>query len=112
MKSLTKLFLIVAVGLMMSAAAWADAKVYVRMNDGRIIYVPHERVQTYVTEGGVVVDTLPVEYVNEAYTYSSGYPVYYTGTYWHRHHRHFKHEDEWRQDADGNWHHHEVIRHD
>lgn len=92
-RSLVRLALLVSTFAALAMPVWAD-NVYVQYSDGRVIYVPRATSRTYIRSGGVVVQRLPSGYVSDPYGYSNGYPTYYTTTYWHKHNRHWKNEQQ------------------
>jgi hypothetical protein len=101
--------LIVLVSFLVTLSAsqgWTDTSVYVRFGDGRIVRAPHHVAVGYVQQGGVIIGTLPTEYVAQPYGYYQRYPVYYSGDYWHQHHRHWRDESRWQREHEHSEHEH------
>lgn len=98
--SLLKNLALAGVALAAAAAPVFADNVYVRLNDGRVMYVPRANTTVWTRQGGTVIRTLPAGYVNQPYTQYSGSPVYYDREYWYTHKKHWKNDNGWWRDRD------------
>jgi hypothetical protein len=83
-----------------STASFAEARVWVRTGDGRVVYTTRSYWHRHYP-AGVIVAGLPGGYVNTAFGYEGGYPVYYHQNWWRAHHHDWHH---WHGHRHGHWH--------